>query len=326
MLHRRSPIAIALTLALATLAAPALASQAMPSPAPQAVLSQEAVALLEEAVGGTLHEDLELESRAYFFPSLQGGTLTMIGFRTSKEGILFGANEAAGIGPDGMPFETAKIELFGAVLQNGSEVKRIGTEFDLRRDLGSESHSGVHSFGDTLQPGSYEVVWGIRDTVSGAVGTRRDTIEVPGFGFELTTSSVLVAKSFGAGQGAFGPNTVFPGIRVLTASFDDDIDRVIDLAETPEISLTFIVVGAQVDPTTQAFNLEMTYRIIDEESGQSISRTPAQNLTRTTVAQPFPLSTVSGLEPGKDYHFEITVKDLAADLETKVEVPFRIAG
>jgi hypothetical protein len=326
MHHRISPLAIALTLALATVAAPAIAQQAMPAPAPQAVLSEDAVALLEEALGGTLHEDLQLESRPYFFPSLQGGTLTMIGFLTSKDGIMFGANEAAGIGPDGMPFETAKLELFGAVLQNGDEVKRIGTEFDLRKDLGTPDQSGVHSFGDTLQPGSYEVVWGIRDTVSGVVGTRRDEFEVPGFGLELTTSTVLVAKSFGAGQGAFGPNMVYPGIRVLTASFDDDLDRVIDLAETPEVSLTYIVVGAQVDPTTQAFNLEMTYRIIDEESGQSISRTPAQALNRTTVAQPIPLSTVTGLEAGKEYHFEITVKDLAADTETRIEVPFQVAG
>lgn len=326
MHHRISPLAIALLLALVSVAAPAVAQQAMPAPAPQAVLSPEAVALLEEAVGGTLHDGLQLESRQYFFPSLQGGTLTMIGFRTTKDGVMFGANEAAGIGPDGMPFETAKLELFGAVMQDGSEVKRIGTEFELRKDLGTPEQSGVHSFGDTLQPGSYEVVWGLRDTVSGVVGTRRDEFEVPGFGGGLTTSSVLVATAFGAGQGAFGPNMVYPGIRVLTATFEDELDRVIDLSQTPEVSLTYIVVGAQVDPTTQAFNLEMTYRIIDEESGQSISRTPAQTLNRTTVAQPFPLATVTGLEAGKSYHFEITVKDLTADVETKVEVPFEIAG
>jgi hypothetical protein len=331
MQDRIRPTAVAALLVIGLAAVPAAAQEptradVAPPFAPQAILSPQAVELLEAAIAGTGQNQVTLSSRPYFFPSLQGGTLTMIGFEASKRGLMFGATDTAGVGADGMPNEAASLELFGSIMQDGQEVRRLGAIFDLRRDLGTEDQSSLHSFGDTLQPGSYELVWGVVDTISGLAGTRRDSLDVPAFGAELTTSTVLLARGFGGAQGVFGPNTVYPGVRVLTATFDDDLDRVIDPAETPEVSLTYIVIGAQLDPATQGFNLEMGYRILDNETDQSISRWPNQTSTRTTVAQPIPLSTVSGLEAGKTYRFEITVRDLAANTETVVEVPFEVAG
>ncbi len=295
--------------------------------APGVVLSPEASAVLEAALGGTMAEDLDLTARTYFFPSLQGGTLAMIGFRTSKEGVMFGADpfaDAAAEAAGAMPTEVANMELFGAVLQNGAEITRIGAGFQLAKTGGDETTSGTYSFGDTFQPGTYELVWGVRDSVSGKAATRLESFEVPNLLTRLGTSSVLmVVGPPSIAPGSFLANTVYDGIMVLTILVPDNVTHVFP-KDTPQIELMYIVTGAQPDPATHAFNIELNYRILDE-TGASIVRMPPQTMSRPTVGQPIPLSQVQGLEVGKMYKFEITVKDKVTDQEAKTEVAFEIS-
>lgn len=304
---------------LALVAAPARAQQATMG-APEAKLSQEAQDLLQKAMGGDLQENFSLAFRAYSFPSFSGGTLVMFGFEPGRDGVSFGVDPNAA---DQMT-EVARLELFGALLQNGSETKRLGTEFTVASTSGDTSTIGVHSFGDTLQPGSYELVWGVRDTVSGAATTRRDLVDVPDYvNAGLTTSSIIVVTGNPmAAQGMFQPNTVYPGLRVLTASFPADLDQELPRAASPV--LTFIVVGAQPD-AMQQFNLQLTYRILTED-GESIMRVPPQPLNRVTVGQEIPLAQVEGLEAGTNYVFEIGVKDLASGSESTTKVLFTVSG
>lgn len=318
---------LATVVLLALVVVPVQAQQATLG-APEAALSSEAEELLQQALAGTMQEDFSLAFRAYSFPSFSGGTLVMFGFEPGREGIMFGVDPDAAGGEGQMPVEpqeVAKLELFGAILQGESETKRVGTEFTVASTAGAAGTVGVHSFGDTLPAGTYDVVWGVRDTVSGAAATRRDTVEVPDFTTAgLTTSSVVVvAGAPMAAQGTFQPNTVYDGLRVLTASFPADLDQELDRTSSPV--LTFIVVGAQPDATTSQFNLELTYRILTAE-GESIMRVPPQPLSRVTVGQEIPLAQVEGLEPGNDYVFEIGVKDVMSGTEATTEVPFTVSG
>ncbi len=299
---------------------PAVAGQAPPMSQP--VLSPEATAALEAALGGTDQSDVELLLRGFFYPSMQGGTLCMMGFRVGTGGVMFGVD--AGAEPGVAAPEVAEMELFGAILQDGAEIKRIGTSFKMAKN--AEAHSGTYSFGDSLPAGSYEIVWGVRDSVSGVVASRRDAFEAPNFmagGLSLT--SVIVADGFGPAPGMFSPNTVYDGIRVLTTTFDDRVERVYEVG-TPQVDLTYVVMGAQMDPVTQAFNLEANYRILDAETGQGVVRMPPQPMSRNTVAQPIPLGQIQQLEAGKAYRFEILVKDLTAGTETTQEIAFQIAS
>lgn len=317
----KSPLfrSLAIVALLALVAAPARAQQATMG-APEANLSQEAQDLLQKAMGGDLQENFSLAFRAYSFPSFSGGTLVMFGFEPGRDGVSFGVDPNAA---DQMT-EVAKLELFGALLQNGSETKRLGAEFTVTSTSGDTSTIGVHSFGDTLQPGSYELVWGVRDTVSGAATTRRDLVDVPDYvNAGLTTSSIIVVTgSPMAAQGMFQPNMVYPGLRVLTASFPADLDQELSRSASPV--LTFIVVGAQPD-AMQQFNLQLTYRILTED-GESILRVPPQPLNRVTVGQEIPLAQVEGLEPGTNYVFEIGVKDMASGSESTTKVLFTVSG
>jgi len=316
----------AAVVAVLFLAAPVAAQVPPPPAAPQVVLSPEATEVMDAALAGTMYEDLALEFRPFYFPSMQGGTLSMFGFRVGREGLMFGTDPFAAAAADvaSPPPEVAKLELFAVINRDGTETGRVGTSFDLAKDGGDGRFGGTHSFGETLQPGSYEIVWGVRDTVSGKAGTRKDTFEVPDFmAGGLTTSSVLLVN--GPPQrapGTFLPNTVYDGIRVLTVLFNDDVEHVIDRA-TPEIMLTFIVVGAQMDATSQAFNIELDYRILNDQ-GKSIWRVPPQSLNRPTVGQPIPLAQIKGLDVGKEYRFEITAKDLVGATDHVTQVPFQI--
>ncbi len=139
----------------------------------------------------------------------------------------------------------------------------------------------------------------------------------------LTTSSVLLATGTRQASGSFQPNTVYEGIRVLTVLFSDGLDRVIP-ASTPEVELTFIVIGAQMDATTQAFNLELTYRIVDDQD-QGVWGAAPQKLNRMTVGQPIPFSQIEGLTPGSNYRFQIGVKDLVRGSESTTEIPFEVS-
>ena len=315
-------------------AAPAVAQQvvqqAVPIPAPQAILSPEATAALEAALAGDMPADLELIGRGFLFPSMQGGgTLVMMGFRMDETALMFGADgaamaEQADAAAGTMPPETAGVEIFGSVRQDGVEVRRIGTTAKIPRATGDGTRTATFSFGDTVPAGSYEVVWGVRDVFSGKAAMQRDTLEVPNFMTGgLRTSSVLIVEGNPMqAPGIFQPNSVYHGVRILTASFMDNLTHEFSKS-TPSIMLVFLVSGAQFDAAKQAPSLELEYRILDVD-GEQIWRAPSQSLNRATVGQPIPLSQIKVLESGNDYVFEITAKDLIAGSDTVTTVPFHI--
>lgn len=313
--------------------------QAVPMPAPQAILSPEATVVLDAALAGDMAGDMALLGRAYMFPSMQGGgTLMMMGFRMSEGGLMFGVDaatmaaaeaeaeaEAEVEAPAGMmPAETAGLEIFGSVRQDGVEVRRIGTTAKIPKATGDAEHTATFSFGDTLPAGSYEVVWGVRDVVSGKAAMRSDALEVPNFMTAgLRTSSVLIVEGNPMqAPGIFQPNSVYHGVRILTAAFMDSLTHEFSKS-TPNVMLVFLVSGAQFDAAKQAPSLELQYRILDAE-GEQIWRAPPQALNRATVGQQIPLSQISVLEPGNDYTFEITANDLIAGADTVTTVPFSI--
>jgi len=133
---------------------------------------------------------------------------------------------------------------------------------------------------------------------------------------------LMVEGNPSAAPGIFQPNTVYFGVRILTASFMDNLTHEFPKS-TQDIMLTFLVSGAQFDAAAQAPSLELEYRILDAD-GESIWRAPPQALNRATVGQQIPLSQITILEAGNDYVFQITAKDLIAGSETVTTVPFRI--
>lgn len=317
--------AIHTIVATVALAGPASAQET----ASQLVLSPEAEQLIEQGVNGTFQDELTLSFRPYYFPSFQGGTLAMIGFEVGKAGLMYGVDPVAppvtGAQVMTQPVEVAKLELFGALRQGAGDAQLIGSTFTVGRSSGGET-IGVHSFGAVLQPGTYDLVWGVRDAFGGKAASRKDSLEVPDFtAAGLTTSTVVMATGNPApATGQFQPNTVYPGVRVLTASFPDDLDRVFPRA-TPQVMLIYIVVGAQPSPTTAAFDLELEYRILSAE-GESVWRAPVQPLDRPTVGQPIPIAEIESLVPDTEYRFEIVVRDRVGGTESTTEVPFRIAA
>jgi len=332
ILRTLSVLALALALAFA---APAMAQQvvqqATQMPAPQAILSPEATAALEAALAGDMAADLDLIGRGFMFPSMQGGgTLMMMGFRISESSLMFAADTAAMAEDEAeaaagtMPPETAGVEIFGSIRQDGVEVRSIGTTAELPKATGDAERTATFSFGDTLPAGSYEVVWGVRDVVSGRTSVRSDALEVPDFMTSgLSTSSVLLVEgSPSSAPGIFQPNTVYYGVRILTAAFMDNLTHEFSKS-TQNIMLTFLVSGAQFDAAAQAPSLELEYRILDAD-GERVWGAPPQSLNRATVGQQIPLSQITVLEPGNEYVFEITAKDLIAGTDTVTTVPFRI--
>ena len=323
---------VALALAFAVPAtAQQVVQQATPMPAPQAILSPEATAALEAALAGDMAADLDLIGRGFMFPSMQGGgTLMMMGFRVSESSLMFGADTAvmaedeAEAAAGTMPPETAGVEIFGSIRQDGVEVRGIGTTAKLPKATGDAERTATFSFGETLPAGSYEVVWGVRDVVSGRTSVRSDVLEIPDFMTSgLSTSSVLMVEGNpSSAPGIFQPNTVYYGVRILTAAFMDNLTHEFSKS-TPNIMLTFLVSGAQFDAAAQAPSLELAYRILDAE-GERIWGAPPQSLNRATVGQQIPLSQITVLEPGNEYVFEITAKDLIAGTDTVTTVPFRI--
>lgn len=328
----RTLCVLALALAFATpVFAQQVVQQAVGIPAPQAILSPEATAALEAALAGDMAADLDLLGRGFLFPSMQGGgTLMMMGFRMGESGLMFGADTAAMAEDQAeaaagtMPPETAGVEIFGSIQQDGVEVRRIGTTAKIPKATGDAEHTATFSFGDTLPAGSYEIVWGVRDVVSGKSAMRRDTLEVPDFmaGGLRTSSVLLVEGNPMQAPGIFQPNSVYHGVRILTASFMDNLTHEFSKS-TENIMLVFLVSGARFDAAAQAPSLELEYRILDAD-GEQIWRAPPQSLDRTSVGQQIPLGQITVLEPGNDYVFEITARDLIASSDTVTTVSFRI--
>lgn len=337
--------ALALVVAL-----PAGAQQVVGAPtmAPQPVLSPEATALLNAALGivpaaegadateaagvaePTMPADMQLLSRAFMFPSMQGGgTLSMMGFRLASSELTFaaeaapeGAEEAEAAAP--AP-ETAAVEIFGSIRQDDAEVRRIGTTARLPKAAATGMMTATFSLGETLPAGDYEVVWGVREVASGKAAMRRDELSVPNFLTSgLSTSSVLMVEGNPVSSpDQFQPNTVFYGVKIFTAAFLDGLTH--EFARDANVMLAFLVSGAQFDSATQGQNIELSYSIKTSD-GENVWRAAPQTQNRTTVGQPLPLGDIEELEAGNDYVLEIKVKDLMNDAETTSEVPFRIVG
>lgn len=315
-------VAVIAALALALAPVPGAAQEGAQAPAPQPQMSDDASSLLDEAIDGTHREDLELKQRPNFFPSLEGGTFSMIAFETSTDGLQFTAGEATAEGST--PPATAELEAFAAVIRDGEEIGRFGGPFTIEEGSGSDGFSSTHSFGVTIDPGSYELVWGVRDLNAGVATTRRETLEVPAFGAdELKLTTVLVSSGVDQTQEPMMAGAVYPGVRVASLLVQDDIDRTFEVDE--QVELIYIVMGAQADPEAGTQKLECSYRILDME-GTSMVRFPPQELNRITVGQPIPFARIENVEPGGEYQFEILVKDLVAGTETERMVPFRMAG
>lgn len=288
------------------------------------VFSAAAGEILQQVLGGGGPQELELRSRPFFFPVLDGSTLAVSAFRIGRQGLLFGARDEAGVDADGMPVEVAGLELFGAVLHDGAELRRFGDRFLLPRSGVADGVSVPYSFPLALMPGRYEIVWGIRDEVSGRATARRDVLEVPSFtDGGLRLSSIVVAGGYRAAPGITVDGAVAAGVRVFTASFDDDLDRSLDRAATPEISLAFFVVNAATNQESGTVDLQIDYRILDEDD-TSVLRFSPQLSSRTTISQPIPIAEAADLEIGRAYRFEITVRDRVEGIEAVQLVPFRL--
>jgi hypothetical protein len=290
----------------------------------------EALAHLEEAVGGELRDDLVLRFAPYFFPSYEGGTLFMLGFRVGASDLMFGVDSAAMDATDGvqlgeMPPEVAEVEVFGSIHGAAADVRSFGMPLRLSRDgVGEEGLSATHSFGDRLPAGSYILNWGIRDLVSGRASTVSQALEVPDFtAGGIGLSSVLMVEGDPSGaSGAFRSGIVYEGVRVATASFTDHLLHEFSKSEG-EVMLTYVVTGTQRDPATGAANFALSYQIRDA-AGEIVWGTPAQPHTRTTVGQPFRFADIEQVSPGNEYVFVIYAKDLTAETDTTTEVPFRV--
>lgn len=335
---RPAPLAAPLTAVLVLLllgAIPTVAQEGQaPAAPPQPEMSETAGQVLDEAIAGTHAEDLELKVQPAFFPSLEGGTVSMMAFETSTDGLEFAAGEAGSeaevdpqgeAGPEAGPAAaTAELEVFAAVLQDGEEMGRFGGPFAVEEGTDTDGFCPTHSFGTMLDPGSYELVWGVRDVNSGVAGTRRDTVEVPNYGAGgLQITSVLVSTGVTQTQEPMVPGAVFPGVRVANLLVHDDIDRVFE--RNQQVELIYIVMGAQQDAVAGTHQIENNYRILDSE-GNSLARFPPQELERITVGQPIPLGRIENLEPGGEYQFEIVVEDLVGGAEASTMVPFRLEG
>jgi hypothetical protein len=308
----------------------AAAPEAMAVPPPPDFPTPEARALLEDTVEGDLSQDLVLRFTPYFFPSFEGGTLFMLGFRVGASDLMFGIDAAAldatgGVQMGATPPEVAEVEVFGSIHGDGGEIRSFGMPLRVARDgVGDDGLSATHSFGERLPAGSYTLNWGIRDLVSGRASTVSQRLEVPDFtSGGIGLSSVLMVEGDPTGvRGAFRPGTVYEGVRVATASFTDHLVHEFSKT-TGEVMLTYVVTGTQRDPATGVANFALSYQIRDAAGG-TIWGTPALPHSRTTVGQPIRFADIEQVSAGNDYVFVIYAKDLAADADATTEVPFRL--
>ncbi|NKB89669.1 MAG: hypothetical protein GKS06_15740 [Acidobacteria bacterium] len=298
-------------------------------PVTPAFPTAEAEVALQDALDGELRQDLALSFTPHFFPSFQGGTLLVVGFRVGTNGLLFGVDsdalDPASIPAGGMPSEVAQVELFGGIYAGAEQIRSLGTAAKLdRTGVESSGLTATHSFGDTLPAGTYRFVWGIRDLVSGNVSTVDQQLEVPDLSAaRLGTSSVLMVEGPPTpAAGIFAPGTVYPGVRVATASFTDRLVHAFSKTG-PEVLVTFVVTGVQRDPETGSPNFSIRYQILDA-AGQRIWATPAQPHARPTIGQPLRFEDVEPVSPGNSYTLVILLEDLTNNAEATTEMPFRI--
>lgn len=318
------------------------AATANPAPAYQeqgTAASPEAQILREVLQTGVAREDFPRKARIDFFPAPDGNTFTLLVFEVGKETLTFAeapqAPAPSGIQPEGAapaaPQPTgpvADLEAYGAVTTQSPEgelqvIHQFLSPFQLPVDSGDEEFSGTHSVGMTIAAGSYSLTWGVYDKGSGQAHVTTEIVEIPDFrSGELVMTSVFVSTASQPQSEPYEPGRVYPGVRMGNIVFMDDIDRTV--ARDAMMEVIYVVMGTQQDPTTLKPSLEVTYRILDAESDESVARFPPQTMDTFSVGQPLPLAQIQSLEAGKSYELEIQVKDNLSGQQLMQRIPFSL--
>ena len=362
----RKSYAVAALILAASIAAPAAVATGAQARSAQeeAAAQEEAVAqdpvpltatelILQETAAGQPREDLGLKHRVDFFPSLDGKALTLVIFEVHKQEIL---DAAGGAGADdpwaGAAAEAAAIgvatgpsvKVFGNVSRDGAMGPELVHGFDVACPVSGaedDDFTPTHSIGFGLEPGTYTLTWGILDEASGMATSAIEQIEVPDFlGGELMLTSVLATTGVSSEAEQMRANAVYSGIKIGNLLFEDDLDRV--FARDANVELVYAVMGAQMASVEQPEPadpnappppapmpkpaLEIQYRILMAETGQSVVRFPPMPLDRTTVGQPIPLGRIQNLAAGGSYDISISVTDTVTGNVVEATVPFSIAA
>lgn len=301
---------------------------------PTSYLSPELLILRETVQGAEPRDDLLVDARFFSFPAPDGNTFTAVAFEVGFEGLTFElppppvlVDEADAAEETELEIPEASLQVFGAVLEATDAGERILYRFDIPFGIDEteeeDGRTATHSFGATLTPAQYRMVWGVMDLASGRVTTRVDTLDVPHFGSgELTLSTVLVGRGVEAQMDAARVDRVYSGVRLGNLVVHDDIERVFE--RDGVIELLYIVAGFGTDSTTMKPHLEVDYRIVGPQGRRGVVRLPTQTMDMFAIGQQIPLAQVRNLEPGGQYGVEIAVRDLVTGGEVWSVVPFRI--
>ncbi|MFQ5744432.1 MAG: GWxTD domain-containing protein [Acidobacteriota bacterium] len=270
---------------------------------------------------GVPQQDLALQQRISFFPAPENNTYTVMAFKLGKQGLSFGSEGQEG---------PASLKAFGLLVRVDPDagertLRRMDMDFTASADEGTEAETAAHSFGMTLVPGNYKLIWGVMDNASQNITTTIEPFTVPNYGSGelMLTSVILSTGEMTQKADPIDVNKVYPGVRIGNVSINATVDRVYERNETVE--LLYFVMGSQVDATTQQPKIEVDHRILRAEDDQSIAKLPTQTLNYFSIGQQIPLEQVSQLKPGGSYKIQIHIKDLVSGAELTHEVPFQIA-
>jgi hypothetical protein len=300
----------------------------------------EAQILREVLQTGVAHEDFARKSKINFFPAPDGNTYMMLVFEVEQDGLTFapapppaapaeGEMAAAPAEPAG---DVASLKAYGAVTTQGPEgqleiAHQFMSPFTLPAGGGDGTSSDTYSIGMTLVPGTYTLTWGVIEQNTNLANVTTEVLEIPDYTTgELKMTSVFVSAASEPQSDSFAADTVYPGVRMGSITFLDDIDRTVP--RDAMIEVIYAVMGTQQDPTTLKPSLEVNYRILlddpEAEEEQSVARFPPQTLETFSVGQPIPLAQIQNLEAGKSYILEIQVKDMVTEQQLMKRIPFNL--
>ena len=351
--HRDLQALLSTLLAGSRAATPATAGAALPGGAGAAPGVEDPAAGRLSAAGeamqqlideGVARHDIGLRFETAYFPAPENNTYMVVAFEVDKQALTFAdaAGEegdevvAAQVGePEGEEeigdVPPASMHAFGFLLQEGPAgpeqlLRQMAMEFLVDPTEGSDGASRTYSFGMTMVPGSFRLVWGVMDDLSERLTTLSTPLEVPNYGTgELTLTSVLVAKPPMLEQTEIiDIDKVYPGVRIGNILLDVDINRHFERDDT--IELLYFIMGAGIDPISQQPQLEVEHTLLRGDRDESIARLPTQTLNYFAIGQQIPLGQVAQIEPGGSYRILIRVKDIVSGDELAYEVPFTIAG
>ncbi len=351
--HRDLQALFSTLLAGSRAATPATAGAALPGGAGAAPGVEDPAAGRLSAAGeamqqlideGVARHDIGLRFETAYFPAPENNTYMVVAFEVDKQALTFAdaAGEegdevvAAQVGePEGEEeigdVPPASMHAFGFLLQEGPAgpeqlLRQMAMEFLVDPTEGSDGASRTYSFGMTMVPGSFRLVWGVMDDLSERLTTLSTPLEVPNYGTgELTLTSVLVAKPPMLEQTEIiDIDKVYPGVRIGNILLDVDINRHFERDDT--IELLYFIMGAGIDPISQQPQLEVEHTLLRGDRDESIARLPTQTLNYFAIGQQIPLGQVAQIEPGGSYRILIRVKDIVSGDELAYEVPFTIAG